>query len=226
MKIQSPWMGRIKGSAGNMTGCKVYDKNVMRAKAFEVSNPNTQAQQTQRNFFGSLVDLCSDFSEAQLRTLFPAKPKTMSRRNAITKQIAVSYEVVGTTKSINFADIDTLGNASVMDFGVTTCAVDGGAFKVTLDNSVKQNQTYADNDFICAMVNVTKGEISLTQSCAAVSVGVLTPAIPTTWSLEDTVNAIPFITESKGGKIALVGFGTLGVVTRPARQGRNPRTGN
>ena len=29
----------------------------------------------------------------------------------------------------------------------------------------------------------------------------------------------------KGGKIALVGFGTLGVVERPARQGRNPRTG-
>ena len=29
----------------------------------------------------------------------------------------------------------------------------------------------------------------------------------------------------KGGKIALVGFGTLGVMKRPARQGRNPRTG-
>ena len=29
----------------------------------------------------------------------------------------------------------------------------------------------------------------------------------------------------KGDKIALVGFGTLGVVSRPARQGRNPRTG-
>ena len=29
----------------------------------------------------------------------------------------------------------------------------------------------------------------------------------------------------KGGKIALVGFGTMGVVKRPARQGRNPRTG-
>ena len=29
----------------------------------------------------------------------------------------------------------------------------------------------------------------------------------------------------KGDKIALVGFGTLGVVNRPARQGRNPRTG-
>lgn len=29
----------------------------------------------------------------------------------------------------------------------------------------------------------------------------------------------------KGGKIALVGFGTMGVTERPARQGRNPRTG-
>ena len=27
------------------------------------------------------------------------------------------------------------------------------------------------------------------------------------------------------GKVALVGFGTIGVNTRPARQGRNPRTG-
>ena len=29
----------------------------------------------------------------------------------------------------------------------------------------------------------------------------------------------------KGGKLALVGFGTLAVAKRPARQGRNPRTG-
>ena len=29
----------------------------------------------------------------------------------------------------------------------------------------------------------------------------------------------------KGGKIALVGFGTMSVTERPARQGRNPRTG-
>ena len=29
----------------------------------------------------------------------------------------------------------------------------------------------------------------------------------------------------KGGKIGLVGFGTMAVTKRPARQGRNPRTG-
>lgn len=221
MKIQSPWMGRIKGSAGNMTGCKVYDKNVMRAKAFEVSNPNTPAQQTQRKFFASLTDLCSDFSEAQLRTLFPAKPKTMSRRNAISKQIAQSNTMDGTAKVIDFSDIDTLGNASVMDFGTTTCEFSNGSINVVLDNSVKANLQYAENDFIAAIVNETKGAISLSTENGEVSDGTMIAAIPAGWETTDTIHAIPFITESKNGAISTVGFGTLGVITRPARKGKN-----
>ena len=42
------------------------------------------------------------------------------------------------------------------------------------------------------------------------------------------IDAILDVTKAelkKDGKIALVGFGTLGVMKRPARQGRNPRTG-
>lgn len=42
------------------------------------------------------------------------------------------------------------------------------------------------------------------------------------------IDAILDVTKAelkKDGKIALVGFGTLGTVKRPARQGRNPRTG-
>lgn len=218
MKVQNPIIGRARGSAGGMTFCKNYDKNVARAKAFEVSNPKTQAQQTQRAFFALLTALCSDFSDDQLRFLFPSKPKTMSRRNALSKQIALSYEINGTEKTIDYADIDTLGNAPVMDFGDTVCEVVDDAFKVTLDNSVKQNQSLGDFDFIVAMVNETKGEISLTTNYAAVSVGVLTPAIPTTWSLDDDVHAIPLITNSKNGAISTVGFGTLGVTKRPARK--------
>jgi DNA-binding protein HU-beta len=42
------------------------------------------------------------------------------------------------------------------------------------------------------------------------------------------IDAIMDVTKDelkKDGKIALVGFGTLSVTKRPARQGRNPRTG-
>ena len=42
------------------------------------------------------------------------------------------------------------------------------------------------------------------------------------------IDAIMDVTKNelkKDGKIALVGFGTLAVTKRPARQGRHPRTG-
>ena len=215
MKIQSPWMGRIKGSAGNMTGCKVYDKNVMRAKAFEVSNPKTPAQQVQRAFFAELTAVCSDLSDELLRTLFPQKPKSMSRRNAITKQIAASNTIEDGAKVIDYSSIDTLGNAPVMDFGTTTVTVNDNALRVTLDNSVSSQQQFADNYFFVAVVNKTKGEMSITPSSAKVSTGYVEPSIPVTWSLEDTCHAIAFITDSK---IPLVGFGTMAVTKRPAHK--------
>ena len=110
MKVQSPWMGRIKGSAGNMTGCKVYDKNVIRAKAFEVSNPNTAAQQTERSFFAQVAECCFSVSEAALRSLFGVKPKSMSRRNALTKQLSAAFTIEGTNKVLDLSKLSAIGN--------------------------------------------------------------------------------------------------------------------
>lgn len=220
MKTQNPIIGRAKGSAGGMTFSKVYDKNVARAKAFEVTNPNTTAQQTQRNFFKELTALSTDFSDAQLRTLFPAKPKTMSRRNALTKQIAQSYEVEGTEKNIDFTDIDTLGNAPVMDFGTTSATISNGNIAVVLDNSVKAIVEYADNDFIAVIVNETQGKIYMGTENGEVSDGSILIPLPAGWETTDEIHAIPLILESKNGAIGSTGFGTVGVITRPARIGR------
>lgn len=213
MKIQSPWMGRIKGSAGQMTGCKVYDKNVLRAKAFEVSNPNTPAQQTQRKFFAVLTALCSDFSNELLRTLFPQKPKTMSRRNAITKQIAVCNTMSGSDKVIDYAAIDTLGNASVMDFGTTTAVFSGNSIEVGLDISVSNNATLEDFYFFAAVINDTKKEIYIPIDSTTVGNADLTVTKPSNWESTDTIHAIPFITDAK---TAPSGFGTMSVTKRPA----------
>ena len=215
MKVQNPIIGRARGSAGGMTFCKNYDKNVARAKAFEVSNPNTQAQQTQRNFFKQLTALCADFSEDQLRFLFPSKPKTMSRRNALSKQIAESSRVIGNNKIVDYVEIDTLGNAPVMDISVTKCDFHNEEIRVLLGDSVKTNQSIADYDFVVAIVNETKNAISLTTENSMVSDGRLNVAIPSGWETTDSIHAIPLITDSKGGKIALVGFGSMSVTRRP-----------
>ncbi|MBR6448854.1 MAG: hypothetical protein IKS96_02710 [Fibrobacter sp.] len=198
-----------------MTGCKVYDKNVLRAKAFEVSNPKTPAQQVQRSFFKSLAAICATFNEDELRFLFPQKPKSMSRRNALSKQLAEDVILVDGEKVLDFASIDTLGNAPTMDFGSTQCVVNGSNVTVTLDSMVSQNETYGDNMFVVALVNVTKGLIDIPLVGEQIKTRTLVAPLPTGWESADEVNAIPLMTGEKK-KIILVGTGTLGVVRRPA----------
>lgn len=219
MKVQNPIIGRARGSAGGMTFCKNYDKNVARAKAFEVSNPNTPAQQNQRNFFKEVSTFTAMVSEEVMRALFPSKPKAMSRRNALSKQIAEDNKTVEGQKVIDYKNIDTLGNASTMDFGETTCVNTAGTIAVGLDAAVKALTQYADNYMMCAVINETQGDIYFPDTNANVQTGTLSFAAPSNWLTTDSIHAIPFIaSEKKGSKVALVGFGTLAVTRRSAKQ--------
>ena len=215
MKVQNPIIGRARGSAGGMPFCKNYDKNVARAKAFEVSNPKTQAQQTQRAFFAELTALCSDFSEDDLRALFPSKPKTMSRRNAISKQIAAYNQTVDNVKTILFEDIDTLGNAPVMDMKAETWNIQNGKINISWDDYPYADTPIADNYALFAAVNWTKGKIALLPSNASMSDISLQVDVPQGWDADDEFHVIMFMGNKKrDGKVALVGFGTMSVTKR------------
>jgi hypothetical protein len=139
----------------------------------------------------------------------------MSRRNALSKQLAEYNTIESNEKVIDFANIDTLGNAPTMDFGTTTVTVSSSSVSVALDNSVKANTEIADNFFIAALVNVTKGAISLDAITTKVSVGTIAPALPAGWETTDTIQAIPLVldTKTKG-----FGFGTIGVTKRPVKK--------
>ncbi|MBO7182836.1 MAG: hypothetical protein J6V49_01740 [Bacteroidales bacterium] len=217
MKTQNPWIGRVKGSAGNMTGCKVYDKNVLRAKAFEVSNPNTPAQQNQRTFFKQVSETAASLTEEQLRTLYTMKPKAMSRRNMLSKQIAAENTVSDNQKVVDFSSITTLGNASAMDFGTTTCNFSGNNIAVGLDATVKANTSVSGNLFGAIIVNVTKGQIHFAPECGVVATGTLSIAKPSNWETTDTIHAIPLILDSKNTTVSTIGFGTMGVTKRPIK---------
>ena len=110
MKGQFPWIGRSRGSAGGMTTAKVNDKNVMKATAYEVTNPKTAAQVMQRDFFKQVQEVCASVTEDQLRSLFGVKPKTMTRRNALSKQIAAAFTITDGVKSVDFSKLLAIGN--------------------------------------------------------------------------------------------------------------------
>ena len=218
MKVQNPIIGRARGSAGGMTFCKNYDKNVARAKAFEVSNPNTQAQQTQRAFFAELTALCSDFSDDQLRFLFPSKPKTMSRRNALSKQIAQSYAIDGTKKTIDYADIDTLGNAPVMDFGSIVMTNSNDYITCSVEDLPENHPEYLDNLFVVVLINTTKKEIAFPTLAQTVDAMDLDIPYPSGWEQADSILGIPFITNFKGSANQFPGFGATFAIKRPPRK--------
>lgn len=213
-KVQNPVIGRSKGSAGGMTFAKVLQKNVMRAKAFEVSNPNTIAQQVQRNFFKSVSAQVAGFTPDMLRTLFPTMPKGISRRNAIFKQLAENTQMVEGAKLMKLADLATIGNAPTMDFGSTTCTLSSGVASVGLSAAVKANTAVKDYYFLAVIVNETKEEVYLDVTNNKVETGTLSVTVPSTWEDTDAVHAIPLITDSKA---AFTSFGTLSVSQRPAR---------
>lgn len=215
-KVQNPIIGRSRGSAGGMTFSKVYNKNVMRAKAFEVANPKTAAQVEQRNFFKQVSAIVANLSPTQLRTLFPTMPKGISRRNAFFKQIAGTAAIVDNVKVAKLHDLATVGNAPVMDFGTTTCSISSGTISVGLDNAVKAITALANNRFTALIVNETKGDIHLPVTNNKVETGTLSITAPSNWENSDTLHAIPLITDATA---EYTSYGTIAVATRPERQG-------
>lgn len=110
MKTQNPWMGRAKKSAGGMTATKFGQDNILRSKPLEVTNPNTEAQQTQRNFFKLLIAFVSLFIPDFLKSLFPNRPPKRTRRAELAAQLAPLYEVVAGVKTLDLSSIARLGN--------------------------------------------------------------------------------------------------------------------
>lgn len=213
MKIQSPWMGRVKGSAGNMTGSKVYDKNVLRAKAFEVSNPNTTAQQTERNFFAQVADCCASVSEEQLRSLFGVKPKSMSRRNALTKQVSKAYSIDGTSKTLDFSKLLAIGNGEKVYSAI--CQIEEGNIigDDTYTPAMLGLQTFDNTNIILVVFDTTNNNIKIMNLEQVYEEDSTLSEIGIT--LDQSINGYCYPTCALNGEnVYLRGFGSFIIKTR------------
>lgn len=218
-KVQNPIIGRAKGSAGGMTFSKNYDKNVMRAKAFEVSNPNTQAQQTQRGFFAEVQEITSGITEAQLRSLFGQKPKEMSRRNALSKQIAAASTINGTTKSVDFTKLEAIGNGVKCNAALyTTDSVQAGEYQLEETNETLGVPAGANPMLVVVVFNHTKKTISVHITGLDLSDNKFDP-VNNGIAIGDKISYYPTV-DTKGEGDYLRGFGSFIIKTRAEKAGR------
>lgn len=153
MKTQNPWMGRAKKSAGGMTATKFGQDNILRSKPLEVTNPKTEAQMTQRNFFALLIAFVSLFSPDFLKSLFPNRPPKRTRRAELAAQLAPLYVVVAGVKTLDLSSIAKLGNGKKGAFIASDVVYDSTSGNLEInwndayDKSILGNTAYNPNLF-------------------------------------------------------------------------------
>ena len=224
-KIKQGILGGFKGKVGTVVGASWNGIAYMKGLPQSQKDPKTAAQLAQRNFFREVQDLVGQLTAEQLAFLFPSSPTGMTRRNAIVQQFCADPLVEADGKHVDLANINSLGNAPTADMPDVSVAADGDNLAVSWDGDSDFRTEHGDEYPTIFVANVTKKKIFLVNSTAVIgSTGTqsFNVGLAAYGEATDTFSGFMLAT---GSKIVLVGFGTMGVNERPARQGRNPRTG-
>ena len=224
-KIKQGILGGFKGKVGTVIGASWNGIAYMKGLPQSIKNPKTASQQAQRDFFKEVQDLVGQLSHEQLLFLFPNSAKGMSRRNALVQQLAAASVVEGDAKHVDLASIASIGNASTADLPEVSITASRSTITISWDAENDWRTQHGDEYPTICVFNVTQKKIFLVHS---------TVTVGASGSQSFSVNHDAFgigsdeyngFMLSTGSKVVLVGFGTLGVINRPARQKRNPRTG-
>ena len=224
-KIKQGILGGFKGKVGTVIGASWNGIAYMRGLPQSIKNPKTAAQQAQRAFFREVQDLVGQLSYEQLVFLFPESVQGMSRRNLLVKQLSAASIIEDDAKHVNLAEITSLGNAPTADLPDVTITASRSAVTISWDADSDWRSQHADEYPTICVLNVTQKKIFLVHS--TVTVGA---SGTQSFSLESDAFGLGSsefngFMLSTGATTAPHFFGTLGVINRPARQRRNPRTG-
>ena len=228
-KIKQGILGGFKGKVGTVIGASWNGIAYMKGLPQSQKDPKTAAQMRQRTFFREVQNLVGQLTAEQQRFLIPETPQGMTRRNMLAKQLAEDPVVTDDSKTVDLANLKTIGDAPTADLPdvtVTADTVEGSpVLKMQWDTDNDWRSTHGDEYPTIFVANVAQRKIFLVNSTAVVGAsGEAGFTVPLAAYGEATDTFSGFML-STGATTAPHGFGTIGVVTRPARRGRNPRTG-
>ena len=220
-KIKQGILGGFKGKVGTVIGASWNGIAYMKGLPQSQKDPKSAAQMRQRAFFREVQNLVGQLTAEQQRFLIPETPQGMTRRNMLAKQLAEDPVVTDDSKTVDLANLKTIGDAPTADLPDVTVTAD------TLEGSpVLKMQWAAENDWRSThgdeyptifVANVTQRKIFLVNSTTVVGAsGEASFTVPLAAYGEATDTFSGFMLLN-GSKIALVGFGTMAVTKRPAR---------
>lgn len=202
----------FSGAVGTVVGSKWNGRNVMRSRATEVKDANTEEQVKQRNFFKELGKATRGISKEMLRALYPTSEIGLSRRNLLSRQLAACAVVEDDTKTLDFSRIVGIGNGPE-GAGSLQSATVIDATAVTLPWDVSEIEYDAGNsNAIIVLFNQTHKAVTL------VNTNVLVEAGTATLNLKGFAHASDqlyyYATVATIGKVSTRGFGSFIIKTR------------
>jgi hypothetical protein len=220
-KIKQGILGGFKGKVGTVIGASWNGIAYMKGLPQSQKDPKTAAQMRQRTFFREVQNLVGQLTAEQQRFLIPETPQGMTRRNMLAKQLAEDPVVTDDSKTVDLANLKTIGDAPTADLPDVTVTADtlegSPVLKMQWDTENDWRSTHGDEYPTIFVANVTQRKIFLVNSTAVVGAsGEAGFTVPLAAYGEATDTFSGFML-STGRKIYLVGFGTMGVVNRPAR---------
>ena len=216
-KIKQGILGGFKGKVGTVIGASWNGIAYMRGLPQSTKDRKSAAQLAQRALFKEVQDLVGQLTYEQLVFLFPNPAKCMSRRNLLVKQLSADPLVAEGSKHVDLANITSLGNAPTADLPEVTITASRSAVTIAWNADSDWRSQHADEYPTIRVLNVTQKKIFLVHS--TVTVGA---SGSQSFSLESDAFGIGSsefngFMLSTGAVTAPHGFGTLGVINRPAR---------
>ena len=158
-KIQNPIIGRAKGGSAGMVFSTLRGENIMRSKAFEYHDANTDEQKFNRNKFKSAIQLAAQVI-LTCGNLLKQMPTKMSVYNKISQLINLEWSFDSVTKLLTPPTFPCFEGELSYPTSVTATKQTSMEYDVTV-GGWEGNQTFDSvNDFVELIVfNKTKNEM-------------------------------------------------------------------
>ena len=213
-KIRQGILGGFRGKVGTVVGS--YWNGIFYMKGLPQSyRKGRSGSKMQQGYFKELVTLAMSLSNEDLEFIYPKKPKGMTRRNLLVKQLASYAVLVDKSKTVDLDSLTSLGNAPVTDLPAVTVAANRTVLQISWEDVTYYRDQHPEDYPVILVANITQQQLFLVASPVMMkSSGKQSFDIDLKpYGRErDEFSGFMFATGQGGAK---VGFGTLGVTKRP-----------
>ena len=214
-KIKQGILGGFRGKVGTVVGSYWNGIFYMKALPQNYRKGKSGSQKRQQGYFKELITLAMSLSNEDLEFIYPKKPKGMTRRNLLVKQLASYAAVVDKSKTVDIDSLTSLGNAPVTDLPAVSVAANRTVLQISWDGVTYYREQHPDDFPVILVANITQQRLFLVASPVTMK-----SSGKQSFEVElkpygrecDEFSGFMFATGQGGAK---VGFGTLGVTKRP-----------